>query len=221
MNVGKHIRITLLAGLLLWLPTAVTGQMRVELETGLAASTFYGDNAEVQGLDKGSHTGFHLGANLSIQVADRFHITPGIAYTQKGAKYTDPEGTEEILSLDYFEIPVVGSFTVWSGANDVTLDVFLGPSLSFEASCEEKEEEPTETTTQTCPSGEVENRQTTHVGILSGLGVWFPVGDRLSIGASSGFDFGLRTLDTSATTPDDIKNRTWFLEAAVGIPIGR
>ena len=220
MSVGRHVRIVLLGGLLLSLPTTVTGQMRVEIETGLAASTFHGDQAEIQGVDKGSRTGFHLGANLSIPVADRFHIAPGLAYTQKGATYTDPEGTEETFKLDYFEIPVIGAFTFWSGANDVSLDVFFGPRLSFEASCEEKEEETTETTTQTCPSAELDNRRTTHVGILTGVGVWFPLRERLSIGASTGFDFGLRTLDTSATAPDDIKNRAWFLEVRVGIPLG-
>ena len=219
MNATTVTRVFLIAGALFWLPAAAAGQVRAEVSGGLGASTFYGDHAGIEGEDKGSHTGWHLGANVSIAVAGGFAVAPGLAYTQKGATYTDAEGVEVTQSLDYFEIPIVGSFRAWTGANDLGLDIFVGPRLSFEAGCEEKETAPGETTIQSCPSAEFENRRTTHVGLLTGVELWYPVAERVSVGLSTGLDFGLRTLDTTTTMPDDIKNRTWFLRVAVDTPL--
>ena len=219
MNATTLTRFLLVAGALFWLPAAAAGQMRAEVSAGLGSSTFYGANAAIQGEAKGSHVGWHLGAGVSVAVADRFAVAPALAYTEKGAKYTDPEGVEVIQSLDYIEIPIVGSFRAWTGADDLTLDVFLGPRVSFETGCEEEESAPGETTVQTCPSAELDNRRTTHVGILSGVEVWYPVAERWSVGLSTGVDFGLRTLDTTATAPDDIKNRTWFFRVSIGTPL--
>lgn len=219
MNATTLTRVSIIAVSLFWMPAALAGQVRAELHGGLTSSTFYGAHSGIEGEEKGSHGGWHFGANVSIAVAEGFVVAPGLAYTQKGVTYTDPAGEEVAFSLDYFEIPIVGSYRAWTGANDLAVDVFLGPRLSFETHCEEKETNPEQTTTQPCPSADLDDRRTTHVGILSGVGLWYPLAERVSIGLSTGFDFGLRTLDTTANMPDDIKNRTWFLRASVGTPL--
>lgn len=219
MDATMLTRVSLIAGALLWLPAAVAGQARVEIHGGLGSSTFYGDHAGIEGEEKGSHGGWQFGAKVSFTVADRFAVAPGLAYTQKGAKYTNVDGEEVALSLDYFEIPVVGSFRAWTGANDLAVDLFLGPTLSYEVGCEEKETTPEEITIQPCPSADLDSRRTAHFGIVSGVGVSYPLSERVSVGLSTGLDNGLRTLDTTATMPDDIRNRTWFLRATVGTPL--
>ena len=68
--------------------------------TNITGKDFEGDK------DNGKlKTGFHIGADVEIPLADEFFIQPGVLFSTKGAKSDDSEDATTI-NLSYVEIPV-------------------------------------------------------------------------------------------------------------------
>lgn len=205
----------------LLLPVGAAAQMTLGLSAGITSNTWRGSDAADlfgTGVDKKSRIGFNAGANLAIPVASRFAIVPGAHYVQKGVKYA--QGSDEaMLKVDYFLIPVVASIVVTGEDSPVGINIFAGPQISFEVSCNEEQTVSGTTDSQDCDAAGDTERQKTDIGILGGAGVSFPLGDRLSLQVTGGVDMGLRTIDTS-TDPADIKNMGFFGTVGVGIPLG-
>ena len=56
-------------------------------------------------LDTKIKTGFHIGADVEIPIADEFYLQPGLLFSTKGAKAEDADGDGK-LNLSYIEVPV-------------------------------------------------------------------------------------------------------------------
>ena len=71
-----------------------------------AGINFQNLNGEVNDndLDYKLKTGFHVGVNAEIPIADEFYIQPGLLFSTKGAKYDDNSDTK--VNLSYLELPV-------------------------------------------------------------------------------------------------------------------
>jgi hypothetical protein len=202
---------------LLALPGMAEAQMTLDIGGGVNFSTFYGDDADFAGADKGSRTGFFGGATLWIPVGERVAVGPGAFFVQKGARYSDG-GDDLTIQTSYFEIPLLVAFMLSSNESSFGINLFAGPSISFEVACDVEASGGGFTASIDCDAAGL-STQSTDFGAVAGAGLWFPVGERLSIGVSGGVEFGLRTLDTSEPA-DDVKSRSIFAGVSVGIPIG-
>lgn len=204
---------------LIALPAFASAQMTVNVGGGITSSTFYGDDAEPgTGEEKGSRTGFFGGANLTIPVAERFAIAPGLYYVQKGVQYTEASD-EFTVKNNYFEIPLLAMVILSANPNSLAVNIFAGPTIGFEIGCDVEVSSGGSSASADCDDAGLDERQTTDFGVVAGAGISFPVGERLSIALNGGVDFGLRTLD-SGDPADDLKNRSIFGGVSVGIPLG-
>lgn len=200
-------------------PAFASAQMTLNVGGGLSSATFVGDDAEPSpGEEKGSRTGIFAGANLMIPVAARFGVAPGVYYVQKGVKFSDSTG-ESQYKVGYLEIPLLLQAILSSGEGSIAVNIFAGPTISFEVGCDVEASSGGVTASADCDTAGLDERQSTDFGAVAGAGISFPVGERLSIGVSGGVDFGLRTLD-SGDPAEDLKNRVIFGGVSVGIPIG-
>ncbi|NML22739.1 PorT family protein [Pseudoflavitalea sp. G-6-1-2] len=71
-------------------------------------------------------TGFHVGVNAEIPVADEFFVQPGVLFSTKGAK--DEEGSGK-TNLSYIEVPV--NFVYKPELGDGKLILGVGPYLGI------------------------------------------------------------------------------------------
>ena len=202
---------------LLVLPAITEAQMTVNVGAGVNLATLYGDDADL-GPDKGSRTGFFGGATLWIPIADRLSFGPGAFYVQKGVKFSE-DGAELEIQTSYFDIPLLLGFELTGADSSFGLNVFGGPSVSFEVGCDLQGSADGATASVGCDDADFTERPSTDVGAVFGAGLSFPMGERLTLGVNGGMEFGLRTLDSS-DDPDDIKSRSIFFGASVGIPVG-
>lgn len=71
-----------------------------------AGINFQNLNGEFLGndLDNKLKTGFHIGVNAEIPLADEFYIQPGLLFSTKGAKGDDADDTK--VNINYLELPV-------------------------------------------------------------------------------------------------------------------
>lgn len=220
MNHKSVLALTTCAVLALASPAMTSAQMTLGIGGGVVAATFTGDDADAlgSGISKGSRVGISAGAWLGIPVADRISIVPGGHYVQKGAEYSEGS-TTATFKANYIEIPVFLSVLLTGEDSSVGFSIFGGPTLAFEASCDIEGEDSGTSVSMSCDDLEFDERQKLDIGLAGGVGVSFPINDRLSILVSGGYDLGLRKLDTS-NDPDDIKNSAFFGTVGVGIPIG-
>ncbi|NII29620.1 PorT family protein [Pseudoflavitalea sp. X16] len=71
-----------------------------------AGINFQNLNGEFLGndLDFKLKTGFHIGVNAEIPIADEFYIQPGLLFSTKGANWDDDDDTK--TNISYLELPV-------------------------------------------------------------------------------------------------------------------
>lgn len=95
----------LLAGLLL---IAASGFAQTKtsfaIRAGVNFTNLNGEDPDGQDLDFKLKTGFHVGVDVDIPIAEDFYIRPGILFTTKGAKMDDGDNTK--LNISYIEVPV-------------------------------------------------------------------------------------------------------------------
>jgi hypothetical protein len=152
-------------------------------------------------------------AGLSLQ-------TELLAFT-KGAKQEFDDGTTEVdgsLKFGYIEIPVTAMFSLGSGPY-----LFVGPSVSFEVSCEVEIDSDEVNIESDCDDGEEElSRNKTDFSLHGGAGFQFPVGPG-SLLIEGRYIYGLANLNDEDTAGEDAssKHRTWAIMAGYAISLGR
>ena len=86
-------------------------------------------------LSPGTRSSYHGGAVLGMQVGSGFAIEGQVRFTGKGF---DPgaegSGVANGLATDYFEFPVLATFTFPRNPSLLAARVFAGPSVSIRAS---------------------------------------------------------------------------------------
>ena len=74
------------------------------------------------------HTGFHLGVNAEVPVAEDFYVQPGLLFSVKGAKTKYPNADVK-TNLNYLEIPV--NFLYKPALGEGKLLLGFGPYLAY------------------------------------------------------------------------------------------
>jgi opacity protein-like surface antigen len=154
-----------------------------------------------------SKTGFFIGAGTSFAINERISIDPFAAFVQKGATF-DGGGFDE--NINVLEIPIF--FTANFPVNEtVSFSLSAGPQIGFILSCTYEDESDSDDCEDV---GDV--LKSFEFGIIGGAQVNFPVTDTLLGSVGAGMDYGL----TDIFEDYDEKTRTYYLYAALGIPIG-
>lgn len=99
------------------------------LKSGLNVSTINGDNSS----DYQPRFGLMAGGFAELCVGDYASVQPEIQYSQQGAKYTDINGYDGTIKLDYINVPVMGKFKV-----SKSFIVEAGPQMGFLLSAKDK-----------------------------------------------------------------------------------
>lgn len=77
-------------------------------------------------LDNKIKTGFHVGVNAEIPVADEFFVQPGVLFSTKGAKAKEGDGK---INISYIEVPV--NFVYKPELGDGKLILGVGPYIGI------------------------------------------------------------------------------------------
>jgi len=119
----------LLAGLLL-LVMAHAGFAQTKTSFGIRAGVNFqnlnGENMEGDDLDFKMKTGFHIGVDADIPIAEEFFFRPGILFTTKGAK---SDGDDSKLNLSYIEVPLSFVYKPTLGTGKLLLGI--GPYVAY------------------------------------------------------------------------------------------
>ena len=92
------------------------------LKTGLNLATVNGD--DTGNLD--IRTGMFFGGFAELCLTNEFAIQPEILYSMQGAKYTQSDGYDGTLKLDYINVPVMAKIKVID-----ELYIQAGPQVGF------------------------------------------------------------------------------------------
>ena len=191
----------------------VTAQVTLSLRGGANIATVGGDDAD----DTRTRTGVNIGAAVTFAVADNLGIQVGAGYAQKGFT-TTLEDVDVILALDYIEVPVLLRIGVPS-SGALSTHLFVGPAVSFQASCEVGGSTQGITVSAKCSEADI-SIKSIDLGGVAGVGVDLAAaGGALSITLDVLYNLGFSSID-DLSDPDDLKNRAWSILAGVGFPIG-
>ena len=203
-------------------PVEGAAQVALGLNAGVAFANFSGDDVEGTNMK----TGLLGGAYLSFPVSPIFSIAPGAYYVQKGTTSQDRiqnVNVEATLDLAYLEIPILGVFTVSGPDRPVGVNLFLGPAIAFELSCNVEAEAGALSFSGDCDDEEAGptagDRKEMDFGAIFGAGLAFPLTGSLALTINGGLDMGLTSLDDSSEE-NDVKNTMWFLTGGVRFPLG-
>jgi len=132
----KTIKIILSTGLVLCAALFTQAQTKSPLSFGLRAGVnFQNINGKDVNGDKLTHdliTGYHIGANVEVPIAQDFYVQPGLLFTTKGAKADrDDSGqpADITTTLSYLEVPVNFLYKPVLGSGKLLLG--FGPYVAF------------------------------------------------------------------------------------------
>jgi hypothetical protein len=116
------------AGLLL---LATSGFAQTKTAFGIRAGVNFqnlnGEDVDGDDLDYKLKTGFHIGVDVDIPIAEEFYIRPGVLFSTKGAKLDDASDTK--VNLSYIEVPVIFTYKPMLGTGRLILGI--GPYVGF------------------------------------------------------------------------------------------
>lgn len=191
---------------------APTPPRRVGITVGVNSSTIDGTDAQ----DAKRRTGIMAGVLLVAPVTPIFAIQPELLYTMKGAKFNDA-GVTGTLKMNYIEIPVLARFDV-SSSSGVRPFFYVGPSISFKASCDLTAEFQGRSETTSCDDATAgqTNIKSVDYGAIVGAGLAFDVSGRaFTLGAR--YDHSLAKISDDS----DIKHRVISVVGTLEFPWGR
>ncbi len=132
-HAGRLMGTLALGALVLAAPA--TAQMTIGAKGGLNFATASLTVSDTD-LSPGTRSSYHGGAVIGIQVGSGFAIEGQVRFTGKGF---DPgaagSGVDNGLAMDYFEFPILATFTFPRDPSLLAARVFAGPSVGIRASC--------------------------------------------------------------------------------------
>ena len=96
------------------------------VRAGVNFQNINGKDAADDKLDFKLKTGFHVGANAEIPIADEFYLQPGVLFSTKGAKADEGDGK---VNIAYIEVPI--NFLYKGDLGDGKLLLGVGPYIAF------------------------------------------------------------------------------------------
>jgi hypothetical protein len=123
MKAGKIV----LASLLSLATASIYAQSKAsfDIRAGINFQNVNGEDAAGNKYENKLKTGFHVGVDAEIPVADEFYFAPGLLYSTKGAKGENGEK----LSLNYLELPLNFLYKGTLGTGKLRLG--LGPYIAL------------------------------------------------------------------------------------------
>jgi hypothetical protein len=97
------------------------------IRAGINFQNLNGEEPGGHDLDNKLKTGFHVGVEADIPVAEEFYFRPGVLYSQKGAKLDDPDDTK--VNIGYIEVPLSFVYKPVLGTGKLILGI--GPYLAY------------------------------------------------------------------------------------------
>ncbi len=168
------------------------------LKSGLNVSTITGD--ETDNLE--SKIGFFFGGFAELCVSSEIAIQPELLFSRQGAKYTQSEGFDGELKLDYLNVPVMGKIKITE-----ELMVEAGPQVGFLLSAKNKFESPGN-------SGEDDIKdEVKGIDFGANVGLAYQFENGLNLGAR--YNLGLSNIN-DFEGPDSIKNQNGVFQFSVG-----
>ncbi|MBL7108046.1 MAG: PorT family protein [Candidatus Cloacimonetes bacterium] len=187
----KQVKIMLIVLMLLTVSSVVFAQgiTAKGVKVGLNLSTFTGDDADWEGVDKKMRIGFAIGGFITYEINEMFALQPELYYSMQGAKYKSSEGEDGtlIFKYNYIQVPILAKVNI-PVEGSVAPNIFLGPAIGIKVSSkiwwEEEGEEEEE---------DAEDVKSTDFGLVFGAGVEFgkiTVDARYNLGLSTIADEG-------------------------------
>jgi hypothetical protein len=121
------LRFTAAAGILLAASAATANAQGFGVTAGATFSEIGGDDVA----NASSKTGFAGGVFYEMQAGQALIIRPELLYIMKGS---GAEGTDETLSLDYIQLPILLKYKFGSGTTKPFL--MIGPAFGLNVSCD-------------------------------------------------------------------------------------
>ena len=203
------------SGLLLSAAVAMTAEAQGgrQVDFGVLAggtfSKFGGADKDIFGAGSSkTRVGFAAGGFVAVSLAPAFAIEPEVLFVQKGQKGELTGGTAQV-KLSYLEVPLLLKVRMPAKGNGSQFSphAYAGPAIGFKTSCTIATH-PTggSATSQSCEDAGTDAKST-DISLVLGAGV--DIGRAI---ITARYDLGLKTIDSSSS-PDDVKNRTFYLLA--------
>lgn len=178
---------------------------------GLNYTTFYGSDAKGSDYRLGAMAGLQLDHDLGP--AGTFRT--GLAYSRRGAEFTD-QGVTDRLLLSYIEIPLMLGYR-FGTAGAMRPYLMGGGHVGFKVGCTLEETSGGVTASVSCDDPNVDaNVSSTDVHVGAAAGLLFP-GRASSFDVHLGYSLGLTKLVKDANS----KNSGFTLAVAYLIPLGK
>lgn len=118
----------LMAGLCLFI-SAGFAQTKTSfaIRAGVNFQNLNGETPDGDDLDYKLKTGFHVGVDVDIPIADEFYFRPGVLFSLKGAKIDDGDDTK--INLSYIEVPLNFVYKPTLGTGKLVLGI--GPYVAY------------------------------------------------------------------------------------------
>jgi hypothetical protein len=124
----KTRMLVLMAGLCLMMSTGFSQtKTAFGIRAGVNFQNLNGEDVDGDDLDYKLKTGFHIGLDVDIPIAQDFYIRPGVLFSTKGAKSDDGEDSK--INLSYIEVPVGFVYKPTLGTGKLILGI--GPYVAF------------------------------------------------------------------------------------------
>jgi hypothetical protein len=213
---GKWTSTALAFAATLAVPCAAANAQRVSL--GLKGGINSATTTLVEpGADVGRRTGFHAGAILAVQPTSRFSVQLQGLYSQRGYRLT-ATGTDATAKGNYVQIPLVAAFGVpLEAGGPVALQIFFGPTVAFEVSCQVAGTIGGVSSAASCDDLGAERRKL-DFGAMVGAGVDFHM-QAATVFLTAAYDYGLRNLDTDPADTSTLKHRNFAFSLGFLIPV--
>jgi hypothetical protein len=123
----KTRMLALMAGLCLVMSTGFAQtKAAFGIRAGVNFQNLNGEDASGEDWDYKLKTGFHVGVDVDIPIAQDFYIRPGVLFSTKGAKLDDDETK---INLSYIEVPIGFAYKPMLGTGRLILGI--GPYVAF------------------------------------------------------------------------------------------
>ena len=147
--------------------------------------------------NKSSRTGLVAGIFGFVKLGQAFALQAEGLYSQQGFQASDA-GETLTLKIDYFQVPLLAKVMVPTSGS-VAPNFFLGPAVSFEASCNLAADDGQGNLLEVgCddPAADLSARKRTDFGLVGGVGLDV-ISGALLFGVEARYNLGLANLDDS------------------------